>query len=194
MLITTSILMDNYKNYSNIAAKIKRLVIDGTLIPIVKGLYETEKSTPGYYLASAIYGPSYLSFEYALSYHSLIPEAVYTYTCATFRKKKEKLYKTPFGTFKYRDIPDEAYPYGVEYKIESGYSVLIASPEKALCDLLYTISPCHNIAEFKNLLFEDLRIDEEEFYRLNMSDLKELAGYYHTKNHKLLQSLIRRKI
>ena len=60
------------------------------LIKIRNGLYETEANTPSYLLAGSIYGPSYISFEYALSYYGLIPERVTTITCATFNKRKEK--------------------------------------------------------------------------------------------------------
>ena len=60
------------------------------IIPIVKGFYETDSKIPGHYLASIIYGPSYLSFEFALSYYGLIPEAVYHFTSATFNKRRRK--------------------------------------------------------------------------------------------------------
>jgi len=194
MLKTTAILLDEYKIYANPMAKIKRLVNNGVLTPVVKGLYETNKDTPGYHLASAIYGPSYLSFEFALAYYGMIPEAVYTCTCATFEKKKVKRYDTAFGTFTYRDVPSESYPYGVKLFSENGYSIALATPEKALCDLLYTISPCNNQSDLKNLLFDDLRIDEDELSKLNIPDLLELTQYYRTKNHKLLQSYIRRNV
>src|SRR5690554_965136 len=78
-----------------------RMVKDGEYIKIIRGLYETDPSTPGYLLAGSIYGPSYLSFEFALAYHGLIPEAVYTFTSATYDKKKKKKFETPFGTFTY---------------------------------------------------------------------------------------------
>jgi len=44
------------------------------LFKIVNGLYETNPYTPPYLLSGTIYGPSYISFEYALSIHGLIPE------------------------------------------------------------------------------------------------------------------------
>ena len=56
-----------------------------------------------YLLAGSIYGPSYISFEFALSYYGLIPEAVHVVTCASFEKKKKKTYDTIFGTFTYRN-------------------------------------------------------------------------------------------
>jgi predicted transcriptional regulator of viral defense system len=194
MIKTTQMLMDELQEYVNPTAKIRRLVDKGELISVVRGLYETDANIPGYYLAPIIYGPSYLSFEFALAYHSLIPEAVYNFTSATFEKKKTKQYETPYGTFTYRDVPSEAYPFGIVLHSENGYGFQIASPEKAICDELYKISPVSNRNELERLLFDDLRIDREQFSNLNLSDLFEIATFYHTQNHKLLQAYLRRRI
>jgi hypothetical protein len=194
MIKTTAILMDELKDYVNPTAKIRRLVDGGELVPVVRGLYETDGNIPGYYLAPIVYGPSYLSFEFALAYYSLIPEAVYSFTSATFEKKKVKQYTTPFGTFTYRDVPSEAYPVGIVLHSENGYGFQMASPEKAICDQLYKISPQRNRSELDHLLFEDLRIDKQEFFRLNLSDLLAIASRYHTQNHKLLQAYLGRSI
>jgi len=194
MIKTTAILTNELKEYVNPTAKIRRLVDEEKLVPVVRGLYETDGNIPGYYLAPIIYGPSYLSFEFALAYYSLIPEAVYNFTSATFEKKKEKHYTTPYGTFTYRDVPSEAYPIGIVLHSENGYGFQIASPEKAICDQLYKISPLKNRGELERLLFEDLRIDKEEFFRLKMADLIEIANHYHTQNHKLLQVYLRRSV
>jgi len=194
MIKTTPMLMNELKEYVNPTAKIQRLVAKGELVPLVRGLYETDAHIAGYNLAPIIYGPSYLSFEFALAYYSLIPEAVYNFTSATFEKKKAKQYATPFGTFTYRDVPSEAYPVGIVRHVENGYGFQIASPEKAICDELYIVSPLKNRGELEHLLFEDLRIDKEEFLRLNMADLLETAKYYHTQNHKLLQAYVRRSM
>ena len=129
-----------------------------------------------------------------MAYYSLIPEAVYNFTSATFEKKKAKQYKTPFGTYTYRDVPSEAYPVGIVLHAENGYGFQIASPEKAICDELYKISPLRNRRELETLLFEDLRIDKEDFFRLNMADLFEIANCYHTQNHKLLKAYVGRSI
>lgn len=191
MIKTTAMLMDELKEYKNPNAKIRRIVKAGELVPVVRGLYETNADIPGYFLAPIIYGPSYLSFEFALAYHSLIPEAVYNFTSATFEKKKAKQYATPFGTYTYRDVPSKAYPVGNVLYSENGYGFQIASPEKAICDQLYIISPLKNRNELERLLFEDLRIDKDEFFRLNMADLFDLSTRYHTQNHKLLRRYIR---
>lgn len=194
MIKNTKMLVDELKEYVNPTAKIRRLVDSKELFPIVRGLYETDASIPGYYLAPIIYGPSYLSFEFALAYYSLIPEAVYNFTSATFEKKKVKRYQTPFGTFTYRDVPSDAYPLGIILHSENGYGFQIASPEKAICDELYKISPLKNRSELEKLLFEDLRIDQDEFFRLNMTDLYEIATCFRTQNHKLLQAYVRRRV
>lgn len=194
MIKTTAMLLAELKEYVNPTAKIRRLVDDGTLTSIVRGLYETDRSIPGYYLAPIIYGPSYLSFEFALAYYSLIPEAVYNFTSATFEKKKAKQYDTPFGIFTYRDVPSEAYPVGIILRSENGYGFQIASAEKAICDELYKLPPVKNRSELEQLLFEDLRMDEEEFSHLNKADLLEISERYHTQNHKLLQAYIRRRM
>ena len=108
MIKTTEMMLEELKEYSNPAAKLSRMAKQGECFPIVRGLYETDRTVPGYLLAGSIYGPSYISFEYALAHYGLIPETVYTITCATFEKKKKKRYETMFGTFIYRDVPSEA--------------------------------------------------------------------------------------
>ena len=90
MIKTTAMLTEELRQYVNPAAKIRRMAEAGELTPIIKGLYETNASTPGHYLAGAIYGPSYPSFEYALAQHGLIPEAVYSFTSATCGKGRKK--------------------------------------------------------------------------------------------------------
>ena len=98
MIKTTAMLHDELRRYANPAAKISRMMDSGQLTPLIKGLYETDASVPGHYLAGVLYGPSYLSFEFALAWHGLIPEAVYSYTSATCGKGRMKRYDTAFGT------------------------------------------------------------------------------------------------
>ena len=99
MLKTTGMILEELKGYKSPADKLARLVKAGAYIPVVKGLYETDRTVPGYLLAGSIYGPSYLSFEFALGYYGFIPEAVRTFTSATCDKKKKKIYKTLLETF-----------------------------------------------------------------------------------------------
>ena len=132
MLKTHLVLMDELKSYRNPAMKITSMVKTGELTRVVRGLYETDPHTPGYLLAASIYGPSYLSFEYALAHYGLIPEAVHQFTSASFDKKRAKQFETPFGVFSYRDVPEKAFPYGVQPLIENGYGYRLATRKGAL--------------------------------------------------------------
>ena len=191
MVKTTAMLLQELTDYANPAAKIRRMSQSGQLVPIIKGIYETDSTTPGHYLSGVIYGPSYLSFEFALAFYNLIPEAVYTYTSATCGKGRKKQYHTAFGTFVYRDVPVTAFPYGTTLHEENGYSYILASPEKAICDLLYTRSPCGSRKEMRQLLFDDLRMDESAFRDANWDEMMELAELYRTSNHRLLISMVK---
>lgn len=192
MIYFKDLVIKNYKDYSNKNTKLLRDIKDKKLFKIVNGLYETDSNTPGYLLASSIYGPSYISFEYALSYYGLIPERVTTITCATFEKKKKKEYITDFGTFTYRDVPSSAYPEEIILKEENNYSYQIATPEKALCDKLYSLSPLFNYTNLENMLFNDLRIDEEAFNKLDILKINKLSKLYHSTNVELLAKYMRR--
>lgn len=192
MIKTTDMLLEELREYASPRSKLSRMTKNGEIFPIVKGLYETEKGTPGIYLAGSIYGPSYVSFEYALGHYGLIPEAVYTLTCATFEKKKAKKYETPFGTFTYRDVPSEAFPLALTLVNENGYYYRIATPEKALCDMLYTLRPTANAAELHTMLNDDLRIEDSELKKLDAALVAELSEHYHTTNVKRLCTLLRR--
>ena len=193
MLVSFDALAQQFAGYTDVKGKIRREVQGGRLVQVARGLYETDARTDGKCLAGAIYGPSYLSFDYALSVHALIPEAVYTYTSATFQKGKTKRYENAFGTFLYRDVPAAVYPLGVEIQVEGGYSYQIASPEKALCDKLYSLSPVYSVRALKELLFDDLRIDEATFFALQKDDISQLAPLYRATNLKLLAKFLEGK-
>jgi len=190
MIITTLNLKEKYKDYTDINGKIKRDIDKGFLFPLVRGIYETNNSIDGFLLASYIYGPSYLSFEYALSFHNLIPERVVVYTNATFGKRKSKSYQNHFGLYTYRDVPNAAFPFSVKAHEENGYAYFMASPEKALCDLLYIRKPVTSIKELKRFLFEDLRINKDIFEQLNFHEILFLSDKYISNNMKYLRKFI----
>ncbi len=192
MMITNKIFKNNLPEYSNKDMKLSREVRDCKLFKIINGLYETDVNTPGYLLAGSIYGPSYISFEYALSFYGLIPERVNTITCATINKKKKKIFNTQFGTFTYRDVPSFAYPEEIILKEENNYSYQIATKEKALCDKLYTLKPLNNYTNLEKMLFDDLRIDTQEFNKLNVETIEKLSNLYRSRNVELLARYIRR--
>ena len=192
MVFFKNVIKNNLKEYSNKNNKISRDIKSGKLYKIVPGLYETDPNTPGYCKDYIKVTNRRISFEYALSYYGLIPERVSAITCATFDKKKKKEYNTDFGVFTYRDIPVEAYPEEILLKEEKNYSFQIATPEKALCDKIYTLSPLYNYSNLERMLFNDLRIDKEEFNKLNVDKVIKLSNLYHSTNVELLAKYMRR--
>ena len=192
MIVTTAMLRDQWKDYGDPAGKISRMKQSGELLQLTRGVYETDPNAPGHCLAGAILGPSYLSFDYALSWYGLIPEAVRVYTSATFAKRKAKEFRNAFGLYADRDVPREAYPYGIRMVREQEYVFQIAAPEKALCDKLYTMPPVTSQREIQRMLFENLRIDREQFEGLDADGLLQISGLYHCNNLKYLMKLLRR--
>lgn len=85
-------------------------------------------------VANLLVEPSYLSLEWALSFHGLIPEAVYGLTSVTTRRPVEL--DTPVGRFRYRHVA-RSYFWGYDAVDEEGQAVLVARPEKALIDLFH---------------------------------------------------------
>lgn len=190
MIKTIDTLKYEYRNYNNIYEKIKREVNSGNLFCVQRGIYETNKSANKFALANVIVYPSYISFESALSYYDMIPERVYLTMSATFRKNKTKEFINDFGDFYYEDINEDAYPYGVDVIQLEGYSIMIASREKALLDTLSKINIDENEETMEELLFDDLRIDEIEFDNLDKEKLIELSYHYKSKTVKKLRNFL----
>jgi len=180
------------KDYERPRDKIRALLKKGAVIRVKKGLYVFG---PDYsrgpfsreYLANLIYGPSYVSLDYALSYYGLIPERVETVTSVTC--SKNRAFSTPIGRFTYWSIPIDSYRVGVDI-IELGerHSFLMATPEKALADKVCRDrgSNIRKVGDFEAYLLENLRIDPGELFRLNLNRLKEIAQRRHSGKIQLL--------
>ena len=193
MVITTSMLREKYRNYVNPLDKIKRDADSGILFRLTRGLYEIDGGIDPCFLASSILSPSYLSFDWALSHYGLIPEKVFSITSASLNIRKNKTFINKFGRYEYSDIPVSAFSEGLTY-IESGdYVVKIATKEKAICDSLSKWRVVKSIKDLKALLFEDKRIDEEEFSTCDFKLMMRLASLYKKTNLDMLIKLIRKE-
>ena len=89
-------------------------------------------------------------------------------------------------------MPSEAYPFGIVIKEENEYVYQMATPEKALCDKLYTMPPVMSQKEIERMLFEDLRIDRTEFEKLHVDKILQIGDRYHSNNLKYLLKYLRR--
>ena len=193
MVTTTSILKQNYKEYANPLDKIKRDVDKGILIRINRGLYEDNKSVNPCFLAAALLSPSYLSFDWSLSYYGLIPEKVFAITSASLGLRKNKTYENFFGRYEFSDISPNVFSEGLTYLNEGEYFAKIATREKTICDSLCKWRVVNSIKQLKELLFEDKRIDINEFEKCNFIELIRLASLYKKTNLNILISFVRKE-
>ena len=169
-----------YPKNSDIGGKAERLVREGKLLRMRRGLYVVSPRISGlrlsdFVIANHIYGPSYISMQTALRFYGLIPEAVYGVMSVTI--KNSKSFTNSLGLFKYTHASDAYYPIGITNGEEEGAYFLIATPEKALCDLI-VFTPGLNLRYRKEIieyLEEDLRIDIDDIMRLDVDLLHRIA-------------------
>jgi predicted transcriptional regulator of viral defense system len=179
------VLLDVLAEYRKPRDRITRLLGGGVIVRVKKGLYcfgEPFRREPlsREYLANLIYGPSYVSLEYALSHHGLIPERVETVTSVTTRRSRD--FDTPFGTFSYRMLTGPRYAVGAILETVGKTSFLVASPEKALADKVWTDKRFSGLrlSDYDAYLSDDLRIDREALSRFDCSRLQVIATAYHS--------------
>ena len=170
----------------NTRTSLSRKNKQGTLFRLKRGLYCDDPNENVLLIANAMVQPSYVSFEFALSYYGLIPEGVYEITCATLYSRGTTTINNHFGRFSYRNIPVEAYQYAL--RVLDG--ALMAGPEKALCDTLHNIRSVRSRRDLRSLLFEDLRIEEQAFDELDKETLLELCSMYPGDTFRILRALL----
>ena len=109
----------------------------------------------------------------ALRYYGLIPEAVYVNQSMTV--KHSRSFQTHVGNYDYKCISREAFAVGVKTERVADYAFLIASPEKALCDLIANSSKVNlrYMKDVENYLENDIRMDMEEFMKFDPRVLEE---------------------
>lgn len=192
------LLLDALRGYARPRMKISSMLAKGDIVRIKKGLYilgESLRRRPfcRELLANLIYGPSYVSLEYALHYHGLIPERAETVTSVTCGRSR--VFHTPAGTFSYRNITLQAFREGMDrVELDDGRAFLIAIPEKALADMVVADRGA-GITTQKNLhdyLLSNLRIDPAALRQLDPPRLAEIAGLYGSRRVKLLADLVNR--
>lgn len=100
-----------------------------------RGLYVfPDALPPDLYLANKLYEPSYISLEFALSYHRVIPENVYEITSIT--PKATRRFEILGKAYSYRRLNKRMFT-GYATQKQKGFSFQIADAEKAFVDTLY---------------------------------------------------------
>ena len=175
--ISTQVLLGLLRGYSRPYDKIMEMVNQGILVQLRRGLYMTSplvsKITPEPFLiANHLYGPSYISLDSALFHWGLIPERVFEISCVTPKMSKKIMVQN--AVYSYTHLPIAYYPVGVQsISLTKTQTVLIASPEKALCDKVITTAGINLRSKQQAMAFlvEDLRIDKDQLLELNTTEM-----------------------
>lgn len=186
-------LSDLAKPHDKITALLRR----GDIIRVKKGLYlfgEEFRLRPysRELLANLMCGPSFVSLDYALSYHGLVPERVSQVTSVTSGRPRN--FDTPVGTFIFRPVPLNGFHLGMTRVEEGEVSFLLASPERALADKVREdrSARVRTLTDARLYLFEDLRIDKSVFATLDFEKLRRIGEALRSRKALLCAQLLHR--
>jgi hypothetical protein len=190
-------LMAALSAYANPRDRVTALLRRGDIIRVKKGLYVfgdqiRRRPYSRELLANLIYGPSLVSLDSALSFHGLIPERVEAMTSVT--TKRPKTFDTPIGSFIYRQAPIEYFPLGMDRVEEGDVAFLIAVSERALADKIRDDRGhrLRTLEDMEQYLFDDLRIDRDEFAKMSPSLFEPLAEASGSRKISICARLLRK--
>lgn len=169
---------------STIDTYIGRYLKNKEIFQLKKGLYVTsdffDKNyhdiSYSFYLANVIRMPSYVSSWAALQYYNLTTEAIHAVTSVTPRVTRE--YRTRVGNFTYQSIRKTLF---TDYSLIKGkFDYFIASPSKALFDLVY-----FRTNQFRGIgagmidsLLEEIRIDFDQMEKSEQDKFRAMTKQY----------------
>lgn len=175
-----SVLEAVFPDIKDLSWKAKRLERDGAIRRLKRGMFVVTPEVSGmrindFLLANHIYGPSYVSMQTALRYYGLIPESVFRVISLTVGYANQ--FSNCFGEFDYVHCPSDYFSIGIRRVAEGDANFLIASPEKALCDIA-VFTPNLNLRyseEVRRWLEEDMRIELADLQNLDLSIFQQCA-------------------
>lgn len=129
-----------------------------------------------FYLANVIRTPSYISSWAALQYYNLATEAIHPITSVTQKVTRE--YQTKTGNFAYQSISKSLF---TDFSLVKGkFDFYIASPSKALFDLLYFRTKQFRSLSLENIkaMITELRIDIDEMSKEEQEKFYTLINTY----------------
>ena len=170
-LFDSSLLRAGDVDPADVASQLSRWVATGKLLHLRRRIYalpaaRRRRAAYAFETANLLVRPSYVSLEAALSYHGMIPEAVFTTTSIT--SARPVLHRTPLGDFDYRHVLAGLFWGYRSAEVAPGVSALVARPEKALLDLVY-LRPRGDDPAF----LHELRLERLE--RLDATELEAMA-------------------
>jgi len=150
--------------------QLSRWVKAGRLIQLTRGLYTLAEPygrvTPHpFVLANAMKRASYVSLESALAYFGMIPEHVPTVTSVTTLRPERV--ETPLGRFVFRRIKKDWFHGYDQTDLGPHQRAFIATPEKALLDLVYLTPGADDHDYLTELRLQNLeRVDLDVLVRM----------------------------
>ena len=141
---------------------------------------------PPWAIAERLHTPSYISFDYALGLHGMITRNARSITCASPSVRRECNLVYQGCPITYRWIPARVASLGVTQLCSDDSPVSIATPEKALCDLLYGERPVRSYAGLEFVMFEILDIDDDEVFTVDADRVATYAEIYGSTTLKVL--------
>lgn len=196
--VDSQTLLSYLGEYQNPRDWIARMVKKGELLRLKNGFFliasrfqRGKVDYPYEQISNLLYGPSYISLEWALSFYNFIPERVSVVTCVTTGSNKE--FETPLGVFRYRRLNRHRYSVGIDHKKIDGQlgGFLIATPEKALADWVFFTSEDMSKEELYQDLVEAKRIEKESLQSLNKEMMAEISAQYKSAVVKELNDIVR---
>ena len=178
----TSLLFAGAPDLPYLQRQLSRWVRLGYLHQLRRELYTLappyQKTRPHPFLvATRMVRASYVSGESALALHGLIPEYVPTITSVTTRRPAT--WTNTYGTFLFQHIKVGLF-FGYEHvQVDHAQQAFVATPEKALLDLIY-LRPAADAVDF---------LDALRLQHLDRLDLERLDQYVdHSGSPKLLRA------
>jgi len=164
-VFSTGFLLSAGTKPENVRLQISRWVKSGKLVQLRRGLYSVAKPyckvlPHPFLVANNIKKASYISLQSALHYYNIIPEHVPGVTSITTGRPGQV--STTFGEFEYRHVKHLWFHGYKKIEIVQGQFVLIATPEKALLDLVY-LTPFADCPEY----LDELRLQNLNQLKLN---------------------------
>ena len=166
-IFNSSILLAGNVDPKLIRIQLSRWVKAGKIYQLRRGLYSIappyQRRQPHPFLvANHLQKASYVSLQSALSFYGLIPEVV-NITTSVSTGRPEHL-ETPLGTYEFRHIKTELL-IGYQMTELGGQSALVATPEKALLDLIYLQPGGNSTAYLKELRLQNTEKLDRDFLR-----------------------------
>ena len=105
------------------------------------------------------YKPSYISLQSALSFYGFIPEGVFSITAISTAKTFS--FELSTLKFNYRHVKDQLF-WGYEvFKASNGLPYCMATPEKAILDILYLNESMSTFVDFDEMRFNKDEINKK---------------------------------